>query len=231
MSYLIVDLETLAAECAVEFVEKPDLDAIQAPANYKDPVKIAEAVAAKRAEALEGYQQSLGRAALDWNLSRIVALGFHVNGHPEAECALLRTEQEEADALKMFWRLAQGRKLVGFCARTFDVPTLIQRSRILGVPCPRVSLAKYGRGDVLDVRDELTFDDARYEAIMPRSLKAFASRFGIPHMDPATGKDVAQMVAADDWEGVRAHCLSDVDMTRELAIRIGCMPTWKAVAA
>ena len=208
----------------------PNLDAIQAAGNLKDPAKIAESLEKRKAEALDDYRASLGRAALDWNLSRIVAIGWHLHGQPEPVCEIAKTEAEEAALLRRFWSAKGGALIVGFHARAFDVPTLIQRSRLLGVPYQRVSLARYGRGDVLDVREELTFDDARAESIMPRSLKAFAKRFGIPCPDPTNGKDIAQLVADGDWEGVRSHCLSDVDLTRELAVRIGLVQPWKRVA-
>jgi hypothetical protein len=229
---IVVDIETLAHDTAAEYVERPDLDAIQAPANLRDPVKIAEAIEKRRQDAQAEYERALSRAALDWNLSRIVAIGVHPSDHVEPSCWLAKDEAEEVDMLMKFWRLIhKGHyRIVGFCSRTFDVPSLIQRSRLLDVPHPHLNLARYGRGDVLDVKDALSFDDIRRDYIMPQSLKAFAKRFGIPHTDPTSGKDVASMVAAGDWEGVRAHNLSDVDITRELALRIGLMPTWKRQA-
>jgi len=248
MSYLIFDLETLAADCAPDFIDKPatieppDLEAITPAGGLKDPAKIAESISKRKVAAIEDYEERqaaeiaryetlLSRAALDWNLSRIAAIGWHVNGEREPQCEVAQTEAEEVGLLRNFWKLTQGRKIVGFSVRTFDLPTLIQRSRLLNVPHPSLSLARYGRGDYVDIRDLLTFEDGRRDYIMPQSLKAFAKRFGIPSLDPTSGKDVAQMVADGDWEGVRAHCLADVDLTRELALRIHCLPTWKAVAA
>ena len=230
MSVIVLDLETFASDHAAEFVEKPNLDAILPAGNLKDPEKIAASIAERKAAALDGYKASLGRAALDWNLSRIVAIGYHLSGEPEPRCEVARTEAEEASMLRWFWSLKGTAHIVGFNARNFDVPTLIQRSRLLGVPHPRVSLARFGRGDVLDVYDELTFEGARGAGIMPQSLKAFARRFGLPVSDPTNGKDIAQLVASEDWEGVRSHCLSDVDLTRELAVRIGLVKPWARVA-
>ena len=61
---------------------------------------------------------------------------------------------------------------------SFDVPTLIQRSRYRRA-ASSISLARFGKGDVVDqLRDVLTFDDAQYDAVMPRSLSAFCRRFG-----------------------------------------------------
>lgn len=230
MAHIIVDIETVGHECSAEFIERPDLDAIQPAGNLKDPAKVAESIEKRRQEALAEYERALSRCALDWNLSRIVAVGWHLSTQSEPVCELARTEDEERALLERFWQVKRDAWIVGFNARGYDVPTLLRRSQLLGVSAPKLSLARYGRGSVIDVRDELTFDDARYEAIMPRTLKAFAKRFGIPCADEATGKDVASLVASGDWEGVRSHCLSDVDLTRELALRIGLVSNWARVA-
>lgn len=245
---IILDIETTGHPCADEFIEKheqptpPDLDAITANKNLKDPVKIAESIEAKRAEAEAAYiaecaeveachARTLSRAALDWNLSRIVCIGWHESDHPEPTALLCRDEAEEREALARFWKALGQDQIIGFNARGFDVPTMIQRSRLLGMKPPNLSLARWGKGDVNDLRDALTFDDARYEALMPRTLKNFARRFGIPVPDPTNGKDVPDLIAAGDWEGVRSHCLSDLDLTRELAVRIGLVKSWAAVVA
>lgn len=225
--HCFVDIETIGHDCATEFIPKPDLDAITPAKNLKDPAKIAENIAARKAEATAEYDTALSRAALDWNVSRIVAIGFQTEAMAEPYVLPCRNEGEEAAALSAFWAEAKGRRLVGFNARGFDVPTLIQRSRLLNVSHPRLRLDRFGRGDVVDIRDILTFDDARYEALMPRSLKAFAQRFGIPVADETDGSDVAALVAAGNMEAVIAHCTSDVTLTRQLAKRVNALPTWR----
>lgn len=220
MSYILVDVETIGHPAAADFVPPPELDKITAARNLKDPVKVAEDIAKRREAAQVEYLAQLDRAALDWNLSRIVAIGWQIDGG-EIKSLLCRDEAEEADALQAFWRLASSRTIVGFCTRTFDCPTLIQRSRLLGVKPNPISLGRYGRGSVIDLRDELTFDDARYEAIMPRSLKAFAKRFGLAVDDPVDGAQIGDFVKAGNWEAVRAHVESDIKLTAQLAERLG----------
>jgi hypothetical protein len=61
---LIVDLESFAITDAEQYVEPVD-----APSNYKDPIKIAEYI--KTAQG-----KSIDRCALDPDLARIVALGW-----------------------------------------------------------------------------------------------------------------------------------------------------------
>jgi hypothetical protein len=234
MSWICTDIETVAHDCVRDYVAAPDLGAVTAAKNLKDPAKIAESIESRKAELQAEYAESLSRAALDWNLSRIVALAWQSAGDDDVTVYSCHNEVEEAHALKAFWNDYLGRKMVGFCARTFDAPTLIQRSRLLNVPnLPRVRIDRFGRGDVVDVRDVLTFDDARYEAIMPRSLKAFCRRFGIPVEDEIDGKDIPQLVAEGKWELVKSHVTSDVRLTLALAQRVGVIPStvrYEAVA-
>lgn len=217
----VFDLETAAHPDAALYIVPPNFDAIKAPSNYKDEAKIAEYIDKAKREAQAEYEAKVDRCALDWNLSRIVALGVHNVGDSKPDVMVCKTEQDEKAALASFWLHTRGRRLVGFCSRTFDVPTLIQRSRLLGVPHPDISLAKFGRGDVTDLREILTFDDARYEAIMPRSLDAFCKRFGIVVTDDWTGADVPTLIKDGNWKGVEAHCYADLERTRLLAERIG----------
>jgi hypothetical protein len=197
------------------------LDAITAAKNLKDPLKISEDIAKRRHEAAAAYEESLSRAALDWNLSRIVALAWF-----DGDVTTVKPcpdEETERAALVEFWRTLGNRALVGFAARTFDAPTLIQRSRLLNVVHQEVNLARFGRGSVIDIRDVLTFDDARYEAVMPRSLKTFCRRFGIQVDDPIDGKQIPQLVAEGNWDAVMAHITSDVKLTVQLGQRIGVL--------
>jgi hypothetical protein len=223
MSRIVIDIETVPHECAAAFVPEPDLDAIRPAGNLKDPVKIAEDVEKKRAAAVEDRRIALSRAALDWNLSRIVAIGWWHEADADAQAVICRDEQDEAAALTALWKRAQNAEIVGFCARTFDVPTLLQRSRLLRVRPGFVSLNRYGKGTVIDLRDILTFDDARYEAIMPRSLKTFCRRFGVPVEDAIDGAQVPQLVADSRWNDVVAHVVSDVRITHALAVRLGVL--------
>lgn len=227
MSWVCVDIETVPHDCVTDYVTAPDLGAVTPDGRYTDPVKKAESIATKQAALTAEYQESLSRASLDWNLSRIVAIGLHwLDCGVEASVShVCHSEDDERRALWSFWDVARNRKIVGFAARTFDVPTLIQRSRLLNVSHPKVRIDRYGRGDVIDVRDVLTFDDARYEALMPRSLKMFCKRFGLTCTDEIDGKDIAELVKAGEWEKVESHVRSDVAMTVQLAKRVGAIPS------
>lgn len=223
-SPIVVDIETAPHPCATDYVPPPDLDSIKAAGNLKDPDKIKADIEARKAKAHAEHAESLSRAALDWNLCRIVALGWSCDGGERVTVKPCANEDEEVNALTAFWRDAEGREFLGFSARTFDLPVLIQRSRLLKLKCCRnVNLARYGKGSVIDLRDILTFDDARYEAVMPRSLKMFCKRFGLTVEDEVSGADVPQLIADGKWDAVIAHVTSDVRLTAQLAKRIGVL--------
>jgi hypothetical protein len=207
---VILDLETLAVSDAADFTEPA-----AAPANYKDPEKIAAYIAQAQRDQVE-------RAALYPWTCRIVAIGTAVD-EQEPTVILTPDEREEREALVWFWREVAAedearipRPIIGFNHRTFDLPILMARSILLGVPHLELNLDRY-RTPHVDVLDVLTWRGA----IPARSLTWFARRFGLPVEDTVRGRDIATLAAAGDWEAIRAHCASDVRLTRALAQRIG----------
>jgi DNA polymerase elongation subunit (family B) len=212
---LVFDCETAPLPNAADY-----LDPVTPAGNLKDPAKIAASIAERDAERCE-------KMGLDWNLSRIVALGWTRNG-TDTEVAALKDEDAERNAIAAFWAVYKSmppheRRLCGFAIQTFDVPFLIQRSRYLGISAPKIDKRKYDNRDICDLFQILTFDNSQSTSIMSRSLKSFCRRFGIPLEDPTAGKDIAALIAADNWAAVEAHCASDVAATYALAKRIGVL--------
>ena len=203
-SAVVLDLETIASPGCELF-----LDPVKAPSNWKDPIKIAQHAEEKRAE-------QIARAGLEPDLNEIVAVGWR---HPEREgtaTVYTRADVDEAGLLEMTWEALHGRRIVGFNIFSFDLPVLIRRSQLLGLRVPSVNLDRY-RTPHIDLLERLTFNGK----LTYRSLAFYARRFGVPCDDQTKGADIAQMVAANDWEGVRAHCRADVEKTCLLAARLG----------
>jgi hypothetical protein len=73
---VVFDIETYALDDAADYVEPTDLDACRAQSNRKAPTKIELEIARQKAELLTEHQTKLDRCALDWNLSRVVAIGY-----------------------------------------------------------------------------------------------------------------------------------------------------------
>lgn len=204
----VIDLETVAIDGAGEYLETPT-----APSNYKDAEKIAAYIS-------EARQKALDKAALDLDLTRIVALGYASRIDDAVVVLPAQTEAEEADVLAAFWTMVGDAPLLGFNIVQYDLPVLLRRSLYLGVPTPPLMVSKYKHPSVIDLMQILSFD-----GLLPyRSLSFYCKRFGLDvPADETTGADIARLVAAGDWDGVAAHCRADVIKTRALARRIGVL--------
>lgn len=208
--YLVLDFETVAVAEADQFLEP-----IEAPANYRDPEKITRYLDERKKELL-------ARAALDIDLARIVAIGLWGSFSPTPQVVLCRSEAEETDHLR--WLVEdlpafddEVYLLVTFNGLQYDLPLLVRRCQLLGIHPPTLRLNKHQPGRVCDLMQVLSFNGL----VKPHGLKFYAQRFGLEVDDAHRGADVAALVAADDWEAVREHCLSDVVLTHRLAIELG----------
>lgn len=222
VSPIVLDIETAPLENARDYLDPPDLTDIQAPSNYVKQEAIDGYIEKERASRLAKFERDCtDKAALDFNVSRIVAIGFWTESlKPTA--LLCKTREDEFAALDEVWGYARHRTMVGFRVREFDVPLMIQRSRYLGLAHPVPDLGRYSRSNsICDLYDLLTFNDLRAEAVMRRSLKSFARRFGIPVTDTVDGKSIPALAAAGAWDQVEAHVLSDIRLTVALAQRLG----------
>lgn len=211
---MVFDLESVAIDGAAALAEP-----VSPPANYRDEAKIAAYIAEKQAE-------QLARAALYPWTARIVALGT-INNDGVEDVDICRTEDEERTILGHFWLKASFgggvehlRRLIGFGILHFDLPVLMARSRLLGVAYPKIDLTPWKCPHV-DLLRELTFGQSD---IQKRSLKWFAQRFGIPCDDAISGADIGQLVSEGKWDDVRAHCLSDIRLTKAIAEYLGVLP-------
>jgi len=200
--YLVLDIETAPLENAADYTDLIGIDK-----RLKDPEKIAEA----KAKLVDGF-------ALDLDLCRVVAIGFGM-GESDPIFFLSQDQEQEREALIKFWRIAADRTMVGKNLLGFDLPVLIQRSRYLNVTAPDVNIDKY-RSPHLDLQEILTFRGK----FKWRSLGFYCKRFGIPHDDTVSGKNIPGLVAAGEWDKVAAHATDDVRATAALARRIGVMP-------
>jgi hypothetical protein len=95
---------------------------------------------------------------------------------------------------------------------------LLSRSRLLGVRAPDLNLDRY-RSPHPDLLQRLTYRGA----IQARSLRWFAKRFGLDTSDAFSGKEIAGLYEDGNWDAIKAHCASDVRLTRHLAERIGVL--------
>jgi hypothetical protein len=232
---ITVDIETFTIEDADQYldppepIEPPDLGAIEPAKNLVDPIKIAADIEKKRKAAMDDYHakclamvqkrlQLLDRCALDPDLCRCVAIGWQFASESTPQVRVCRTTTDEKDALEYFWRDVTDHPLVSFNGLKFDFPILMRRSLYLGLRHPLLNLDRY-RTHHIDLLDKLT----HHGTIQGHALRFYLARFGYAVDDVHTGKDIAALVKAGDWEAVEAHCRADVLGTKWLAERMGLL--------
>lgn len=238
MRYRLTDLETIGLPEAGQWFDPCEPDAeLLAPilpdSRLKDPVKVAANLAdvarrlAARPDEIKANiaAKEAARAekfSLDADTCKIVALGWHDIGEGSPTVMLCKNETQESAALSIYWGTYSERftKIVGFNSARFDLVVLVMRSLYLGVKHPEIVIAPTWKSPHVDLWERLSLGGARRDV---KSLRFYAKRFGIPIYDDISGKDVAAMVAAGEWDKVRNHCLFDLDLTRALAERIGCL--------
>lgn len=209
---IVFDCETVAIDGAGAYLEP-----VSAPANYKDEAKIA-------AYCEQAQKDALGKAALDIDLGRIVALGS-THGAEDVIVALARDEQDEADILRAFWSRVSSEStynrptLIGFNCLGYDLPLMLRRSMYLGVKAPRFQMGKYRHDGIEDLMLHLSFDGM----VKYRGLSFYCKRFGLEVPDETSGSDIAALHAAGDWDGIANHCRADVLKTAALARRVGVL--------
>jgi hypothetical protein len=211
--YIVLDLESHAIPDAATYLTEP----VDAPSNYKDPEKIAAYIK-------DAKQAQLDKAALDIDLARIVCLGLADGIGSEVQ--LFKDQTQEMTALGEFFdkffrshNTADWPVLVTFNGLGFDLPLLLRRALYLGVKAPQIQIDRYKHPHVIDLMDLLSYSGK----MKAHSLAFYCSRFGIPVNDENTGKDIAALIAADNWAAVEAHCASDVAATYALAKRMGVL--------
>lgn len=206
---IVLDIETTGIDQADDY-----LDPVEPAANLRDPAKIAADLAERTAARAESL-------ALDWNVGRVVAIGTW-SPWGGVDVALCQSEDDERAALEALWRILRPNRVLGFKVRTFDLPYLMQRSRLLDVPVPAYDLGRYARGSTItDLYDVLTFNDIRTDrGAMRRTLGAFCRRFGVDVSPSIPGAEVPRAVAEWRWSDVADHVRADVLATLDLARRL-----------
>lgn len=215
---IFVDIETIPGPTP------PDLEDIQAPANYKDPAKIK---AYKESKIQEAHRTQ----AFDSMRGEIVAIGFAVEGpggklHREPQ-VLIRDPalfEDEADLMEVFEEQIESYKpatWIGHNVKTFDLQWLWRKA----VKYDLVRLAKmiprerYSKQaiDTLelwagpDYRDKTKLDD-------------IASFLGINGKTPGMdGSQVYDLYQEKRYQEIADYCRQDVWLTKQVYEVISAM--------
>lgn len=210
MNALIFDIETGPEIDEVLAAMEPEFTA---PANFKDPAKIAEKIQAQRAAWRD-------KAALCATTGRVLAIGTM----QDDEIDLLVVDPEEgfseAVLLDRFWQLAapggHWRHLVGFNSNRFDIPFLIRRSYKLGVTVPFGAMnGRYLNSRFIDLMESWKLGD--YQASI--SLDSLARYLGVGAKNGHGARFAALL--EQDRPAALDYLRNDIEMTAAVARKLG----------
>ena len=215
MNPITLDIETVAIDDVSTYLVEP----VNAPDNWKDPVKIAAYIAEAKAKQLE-------QAALDIDLAQVIALGIKDGDKPTQ--VLTAEHFPEREMLGELWSIwnhytrTGTPMLVTYNGVSYDVPLLLRRSMYLDVKAPKISCDKYRHSSQqIDLMAILSLNGSKKY----RGLQFYLARLGYPHGGTdITGADIAKAYADKDWAAIAQHCRMDVEATAWLAERIGAVP-------
>ena len=206
--WLVLDVAAAPILNAEDFIDAPE-----APANWKDPVKIAAYREEKRLERLDS-------AALDMDLARITAIAGWSDEMSSPQITLCQNEQEERVALMLFASglRAECGPLVTYNGSHYDLPLLQRRARYLGVEFPHVNVDRY-RSPHLDLCRILSDNDPSRR----RPLSFYVKRLQMTDLfdKPLDGPEEARVFETGRWDDLKASIARDVTATYRLARWLG----------
>lgn len=207
---VVLDIETVANEDAVN--REAELMPIpRAPANYKDPAKIAQYCQQERNRKIGELHRA---AALDWRTCKIVAVGVN----DQCFCG-----PNEHDILySVTDALSKTERLVTFNGYDFDLRVLRNRFLCQGMKVPSCiwKTRRYDSTHHVDVRMELSNWDMRapgnlgscYFAMFGEEMEQPETTF----LTPITGAMVGQLYEEGRFSEIVLHCMADVKATRRI---------------
>lgn len=232
---LHLDIETIPAQDdATKADIAAEIDALKAqvtaPGNYKDPVKIAEYINARRAEIDAQADETWRKTSLDGTRGRIVCISWAINDEPArsmwwnpfapAERCLLAGERfSEEEMLQAFFRELDGKTLfwIGHNIIGFDLRFIYQRAVILGVK-PSIPIPHDTRGNCHVVYDTMIGWAGWGNRVKLDSLCKALGLGG--KTEGVDGSKVWPMVADGRIKDVAEYCENDVEITRQVYKRM-----------
>lgn len=218
MKTIIFDIETGALPDDQLLAMLPPFDPGEVKTgNIKNP----ELIQAKLDEAEKRHFTDFkDKAALDALTGRVVAIGLL---EPEGEPVIVG-EADERRMLLDFWAQITDAtgfsvRLIGFNCHLFDLPFLIRRSWVWGVPIPLgLRNGRYFDASVVDLRNEWQLGDRQAHG----SLDRIARCLGLGAKN-GNGKDFAALWAADRSKA-EEYLKNDLRLTQAIAQRMGVIP-------
>ena len=208
--YLWIDIETLPPELM------PPLDSIPVPANYKKPETIAE-------YQKENQEKAWREMALSSLAGRVCCVSWAVGNQP-AVCRGIWDKSERAiltelDEVVQGIAVEEGKvNWAGFNLHSFDLNWIWQRAVKYDLSSLQdaISRDRFPR-NVLDVRSLWTGGDNYGKG----KLKEIAAFLSMPTIEGMDGGEVLDKFLAEDFDTISKYCRYDVELTRQIAWRMG----------
>jgi predicted PolB exonuclease-like 3'-5' exonuclease len=218
------------AICVFDIETVPDWAALRRALRLDDDTPEAAVWAAWEAQAPSP------QAALKPALQQVVAVAvawIAPTGAVRRLTALGEPSWEEARLVAEFFRIIRdGRpRLVGWNSSGFDLPVLVSRAVVHGIPAPafyQIGEPYHGYRRRFDEEGHLDLMDvlSQYGAAPRMGLRDMAAALGLPVKPLGTGEDVAAWWAAGDLARIRAYCKADVWVTAQIFARYAVHRGW-----
>ena len=217
MSFLLTDIETAPKEEKVKSLYSFNPDEVKV-GNIKDPEKIKAKIEAEEAKF---WAEKLEKAALNPMTAEIVAIGYQ-----DKDGAIIGEGIPEANLLGEFWRQFEkveyatgaNTRIVGWNLLGFDIPMMVQRSRIIGVDVPSTVMnGRYWHNCLIDLMQVwVCYCHGKYE-----SLERVAKALGVrqPREHNIEGQNFYKHLI-DDKENAIQYLRDDLQEEYEIAKRI-----------
>lgn len=209
---LSFDLETIPTEeharrcLAAEY----DPSTFKVQHGAKDPEKIATQQLAHQADHLLRCREDAARGSLSGMTGRIACWGWATGR--EAHSTIVLSEMQEAQAVGEIIAALRENALSTWNGRGFDLPFLLLRAAILGVPIPRgMQKGWFQRWETAEHFDG--YAALKWKTNEMWSLERAAKALGIEPLSVGNGGEIAALFAAGDYESIRAKNLQDVRRT------------------
>jgi predicted PolB exonuclease-like 3'-5' exonuclease len=212
MKHIVFDIETIPQDEAKLLALAPEFTA---PANLRDPEKIAAAIARKRAD-------YIADAALNWKTAEVVLIG--AGDDTQIQSFTAGTEKELVGGFLALLgdALADGVAVGGHNVKGFDLPMLVNRARVHGLKVP-MTVFSFWKGRptwheyIFDTLEILSFGRS-YDG---NGVDDVARVFGLP-AKLGHGGDFPMLWRADR-AGAVAYNRRDVEVEIEIARICGCI--------
>lgn len=206
MNYLYLDIETIPTgdDSARAYLAGK----VTAPANYKDPDKIAAYIA-------ENAQGAWEKSSFDGWFGRVACIGWVYGDDPSI--GILTPKDDEAGTMQTF--LSDIEAQIAFRAApifvghnvSFDINFLTRRMVILGIQIP--AWWPYREKPWSDrIHDTMLMAGGKDMV----SLDHLCHAMGIPGKDGMTGADVWPAWQRGEFDKIAEYCRDDVERTRQV---------------